>query len=106
MSSGDKSVSFRCIIWTKEIFFRQSDRCRFLTDDELVYKNPLKKSVLKLQFQNPRNLEGEDRFFHTIYTKKRPIHDGTKIRLNTLSHRLLGGSLEVLTKYYVKITMM
>ena len=66
MSSGDKSVSF---IWTKEIFFRQSDRCRFLTKDELVYKNPLKRSVLILQFQNPRNLEGKDRFFHTIYTK-------------------------------------
>ena len=66
MSSGDKSVSF---IWTKEIFFRQSDRCRFLTKDELVYKNPLKRSVLKLQFQNPRNLVGKDRFFHTIYTK-------------------------------------
>ena len=102
MSSGDKSVSF---IWTKEIFLRQSDRCRFLTKDELVYKNPLKRSVLILQFQNPRNLEGKD-FFTRFTQKQLPIHDGTKIRLTTLSHQLLGGSLEVPTKYYVKITMM
>ena len=57
MSSGDKNVSFRYIIWTKEIFFRQSDTCPFLTKGELVYKNPLKRSVLKSQFQNPRNLD-------------------------------------------------
>ena len=42
----------------------------FLTKCELVYKNPLKRSVLKLQFQNPRNLdEKSGRFFHTIHTK-------------------------------------
>ena len=44
MSSGDKNVSFRCIIWTKEIFFRQSDTCPFLTKGELVYKNPIEVS--------------------------------------------------------------
>ena len=69
MSSGDKNVSFRCIIWTKEIFFRQSDTCPFLTKSELVYKNPLKKSVLKSQFQNPTNLDEKDRFFQMIHTK-------------------------------------
>ena len=55
-----KNVSFRCIIGTKEIFFRQSDTCPFLTKDELVHKNPLKRSVLKSQFQNPRNLDEKD----------------------------------------------
>ena len=57
MSSGDENVSFRCIIWTKDIFFRQSDTCPFFKKSELVYTNPLKKSVLKSQFQNPRNLD-------------------------------------------------
>ena len=63
MSSGDKNVSFRCITWTKEISFRQSDTCPFLTKGDLVYKNPLKRSVFKSQFQNPRNL-GEKDFPH------------------------------------------
>ena len=57
MPSGDKNVSLKCIVWMKEFFFRQSYTCPFLTKDELVYKNPLKKSVLKPRFQNPRNLE-------------------------------------------------
>ena len=35
---------------------------------ELVYKNPLKRSVLKSKFQNPRNLDEKD-FFYTIHTK-------------------------------------
>ena len=102
MSPGVKNVSFRCIIWTKEIFFRQSDTCPFLTKGELVYKNPLKRSVLKSQFQNPRNLDEEtDFFFHTIHAKTTSIRN--KNRFNTLSNRLLGRSLEVPTKYYVRI---
>ena len=68
MLSGDPNVSFRCIIWSKEIFFRQSDTRSFLTKGELAYENPLKRSVLKSQFQNPRNLYEKDRF-HTILTK-------------------------------------
>ena len=60
MSPGDKIVSFRCIIWTKEIFFQQSDTGPILTKGELVYKNPLKRSVVKSQFQNPRNLDEKD----------------------------------------------
>ena len=36
---------------------------------ELVYKNPLKKSLLKSQFQNPRNLDEKTDFFYTIHTK-------------------------------------
>ena len=106
MLSGDKNVCFRYIIWGKYIFFGQSDTCCFSTKGELVYKNPLQRSVLQSQYQNPRNLDEKDGFFHTIHTKKLLIHNGTKIRLNTLSHRLLGGSLEVPNKYYVKIKMM
>ena len=60
---GDKNVSFKCIIWTGKIFFRQTDTCPFLTKVELVYKNPLKRSVLKSKFQNPRNL-GEKELFN------------------------------------------
>ena len=69
MSSGDKNIRFRCIISTKETFIRQSDTCPFSTKGEFVYKNPLKRSVLKSQFQNPRNLDEKDYFFHTIHTK-------------------------------------
>ena len=36
----------------------------FWTKDELFYKNPLKRSVLKSQFQNPRNLDEQNWFFH------------------------------------------
>ena len=104
MSSGDKNISFRCIILTKEIFLRKSDTRPLLIKDELIYKNTLKRSVLKSQFQNPRNLGEKDCFFHTIH-KKQLIHDGIKNRLHSLSHRLLGGSSEVPTKYYVKIKM-
>ena len=106
MSSGDKNISFRRIIWTKKIFFRQSDICPFLTKGEIVYKNPLKRSVLKSQFQNPRNLDEKDWFIHTIHTKTTYNSRGNKNRLNTLSYRLLGASLEVPTKYYVKTKMM
>ena len=60
MLSGDKNVSFRCIIWTKEIFFRQSDTYPFLTKGELIIENPLNRSVLKSQSQNPRNLNEKD----------------------------------------------
>ena len=83
MSSGDKNVSFRGIIWTKKIFFRQSDICPFLTKGEIVYKNPLKRSVLKSQFQNLRNLDEKDKFFHTIHTKTTYNSRGNKNRLNT-----------------------
>ena len=41
----------------------------FLTKGERVYKNSLKRSVLKLKFQNPRNLDEKDGFFYTIHTK-------------------------------------
>ena len=38
-------------------------------------------------------------FFSPFMQKQLEIHDGTKNRLNTLSYQLLGGSLEVSTKY-------
>ena len=40
----------------------------FWTKDELFYKNPLKRSVLKSQFQNPRNLNEQNQF--TQFTQK------------------------------------
>ena len=43
-------------------------RC-FSTKGELVYKNSLQRSVLQSQYQNPRNLDEKDGFFHTIHTK-------------------------------------
>ena len=36
----------------------------FWTKGELFHKNPLMRSVLKSQFQNPRNLDEENWFFH------------------------------------------
>ena len=60
----------------------------FWTKVELVYKNPLKRSVLKSQFQSPRNLVKKN-FFSPFMQKQLPIHDGTKNRLNTLSDQLL-----------------
>ena len=60
MLSGHRNVSFRCIIRTKEIFFRQSDTRPFLTKSELAYENPLKRAILESKFQNPRNLDEKD----------------------------------------------
>ena len=96
MSSGDKNVSFRCITWTKEISFRQSDTCPFLTKGQSSNHNFRIQEIWKRKID-----------FFTRFTQKHlPIHDRTKNRLNKLSHRLLGGSLEVPIKYYVKIKMM
>ena len=106
MSSGDKNLNFRWIIWTKEIFFRQSDTCPFWTKGELVHKNPLKRSILKSQFQNQEIWMRKFDFLTGFTQKQLPIHVGIKNRLNTLSHRLLGQSSEVPTKYYMKIKMM
>ena len=106
MSSGDKNVSFRCITWTKEIFFWQSDTCPFLTKGEIVYKNSLKGQSSNHNFRIQEIWTRKIDFFTRFTQKQLPIQDGTKNILNTLSHRLLGGSLEVPTKYYVKIKMM
>ena len=69
----------------------------FLKKGELVYKN----HNFRIQEIWTRKVD-----FFTRFTQKQPIHDGIKNRLDTVSHRLLGGSLEVPTKYYVKIKMM
>ena len=106
MSSGDTNVRFRCIIWTKEIFFRQSDTCPFLTKSELVYKNPLKRGQSSNHNFRIQKICTRKNYFFTRFTQKQPIHDGIKNTLNTLLHGLLGGSSEVPTKYHVKIKMM
>ena len=41
--------------------------CFFLTKFELVYKNLLKRSFLKPQFQNPQNLDEKTVFLHNSY---------------------------------------
>ena len=48
----------------KKFFFDNLAHVVFWTKGELFYKNPLKTSVLKSQFQNPRNLDEENWFFH------------------------------------------
>ena len=105
MSSGDKNVSFRCITWTKEIFFWQSDTCPFLTKGEIVYKNSLKGQSSNQNFRI-QEIWTRKIFFTRFTQKQLPIHNRIKNRLNTPSHQLLGGSLEVSTKCYVKIQIM
>ena len=53
----------------KRFSFSNLTHVPFLTKSEFVYKNVLKRSVLKSQFQNPRNLDEKDWFFHMIDTK-------------------------------------
>ena len=57
-------MNFMCVIWTKEISFDNLTRVVFWTKGELFYKNLLKRSVLKSQFQNTRNLDEQNWFFH------------------------------------------
>ena len=79
MSSGDKNVSFRCIIWTKEIFFRQSDTCPFLTKGELVYKNPIEVSP-QITISESKN-SGRERliFSHDPHNNNLQFTRGQKI---------------------------
>ena len=79
MPSGDKNVSFRRIIWTKKIFFRQSDICPFLTKGEIVYKNSLKRSVLNRNFRIQEIWTRKINFFTRFTQKQLTIHEGTKV---------------------------
>ena len=67
--------NFRCLqefkIWLSGALFEQRrfsfDNLAyfvFWTKGELFYKNPLKRSVLKLKFQNPRNMDKKNQLFH------------------------------------------
>ena len=47
--------------------------------------------IFKSQFQNPRNLDEKNWFFHNSCKNNFQIHNGTENRLNMLSHHLLGG---------------
>ena len=85
--------------------FRNLTRVVFLTNGKIVYKNPLKRSVIKSQFQNPQNLYEKKCFFFSSHTKATSNSRQKKGRSNLLSNQLLGGSLEVPTKYDVKIKM-
>ena len=83
-------MNFRRVIWRKEIFFDNLAHVIFWTKGELFYKNPLKRSVLKSQFQNPRNVDEKNQFMQ-FKQKQLQIHDGTKNGPNTFT-------LQVLTK--------
>ena len=83
-------MNFRRVIWRKEIFFDNLAHVIFWTEGELFYKNPLKRSVLKSQFQNPRNVDEKNQFIQ-FKQKQLQIHDGTKNGSNTFT-------LQVLTK--------
>ena len=49
-------------------YFENLKHSIFWTEGELVYKNMLKRSVLKLQFQNnQQNLNNKNSFFHDSY---------------------------------------
>ena len=104
--SQEKKCKFQMHYLDKRDFLSAIWHMSFFKKGELVNKNTLKRSVLKSQFLNPKIWTRKIDFFTRFTQKQLPIHDGTKNRLNTLSHRLLGGSLEVTTKYYVKIKMM
>ena len=95
---GDKNVSFKCIIWTEKIFFRQTETCPFLTKGELGYKNSLKRSVLKSQFQNPRNL-GEKDFFNDSHKNNFQFMTKQKIDAFTPTARgIIRSTNEILRK--------
>ena len=83
-------MNFRRVIWRKEIFFDNLAHVIFWTKGELFYKNPLKRSALKSQFQNPRNVDEKNQFMQ-FKQKQLQIHDGTKNGSNTFT-------LQVLTK--------
>ena len=105
MSSGNKDVSFRCIIWTKEIFFWQSGILFFfLTKGELVYQHPFKRPISKSQFQNPRNLDEKDWFFHTIHTRiisnSRRNKKYIKCAFTPTARGIIRGTNEILLKNY------
>ena len=65
MSSEVKNLSFRLFIWTKDIFFWQSVKCRFLT----------KSGLVKIHEIWTRKTE----FFTQFTLKQLPTHGGTKI---------------------------
>ena len=70
----------------------------FWTKAEHFYKNPSERSVLKSQFQSPRNLVEKNLIFH--HSSKNNSKFGTKNRLNTLSQQLLRGIIRGTNKIY------
>ena len=95
------NASFRCIICTKDIFFRQSDICPLSSFIKIRWRGQSSNQNFRIQEIWTRKID-----FFTWFRQKQPIHNGIKNRLNTPSHQLLGGSLEVSTKCYVKIQIM
>ena len=92
-------------VFLVQIFFWKSDTCRLLSKKW----TRLWKSVIEVIAQitiSEFTKSGREKLIFSRFTQKQlQIHNGTKNRLNTFSDRLLGGSLEVPTNYYVKIKM-
>ena len=72
----------------------------FLTKCELVYRNPLKRSVHKSQFQNPRNMDKKTDFFHTIHTKTTSSSEEKYIKytFKPTAREIIRGINEILCK--------
>ena len=72
----------------------------FLTKCELLYKNPLNRSVLKSQFQNPRNLDEKTDFFHTIHTKTTSSSEQKQIKyaFKVTAREIIRGINKILCK--------
>ena len=97
MSSGVKDALFG----QKTSSFGNLTRAVFLNKMRIRLKKSFKE--LNPQITIPKSTKTGQKnwfLFHTIHTKTKRQN---KNRLNMLSHRLLGGSLEVPTRYYVKI---
>ena len=88
----------------KRDFFDNLTHVFFWTKNELVFKNPLKRSVLKSQFQNPQSMDEKNWFFSRFTQNHFQIHDGTKNRLKTHFTGIITGTgtTEIL-KWYESI---
>ena len=68
MLSGDTNISFRCIIWSKEIFFRQSNTYPFLNKRRIRLWKSVKEVSPQITISGSKK-SGVERFLHTIHTK-------------------------------------
>ena len=76
MSSGLKNVNFRCVIWTKEIFFWQSDIFERKVNS---FIKPVKEVSPQIAILESAKSGREKLIFSRFMQKQHQIHDGTKI---------------------------
>ena len=80
-------------------FFGNLIQVIFWTKVELFYKNPWKRSVIKWNFRI-HEIWTRKLIFSLFTQKQLGIHDGTKNRLNALSHQLLEKTSRVTNKIH------